>query len=641
MSLEVSAVKISKVLSLLKTGAWQVPQFQREFVWTESQILQFVQSIFACRPIGMVTLWAQPDEQALPLEPVNIPDWVGDPGATSPRYFGTPGAHPNQYFAILDGRQRCTAIAMVFGGLRAEHGRYRYSGRFFLNVAETDPTEQIVFKKNSDIVTEGLNTLSVCIGNGLFPLAVPDDAVDGLFGQWLTYTQSIRDPANYPNGEFPSEDELSRREALLRKAFNGLNETMLAVYSVPDTYSLDEICDIFETLNTTGTRVSTVDLIHATLFAETQNDQGGALLLRDWIADLSQIDGAVGWADPERRPELVTQIVTACYVALDKKPKPRSKPGYSKKEITSVKSSDLLATPADHWRHVVPRAEELARYLGDFQRVTADGLYPMRSCPYPVTSAIYAGLRWHLTFDIESNRSWGQDELNSLFSAFFWRNALTGRYDQGFLTQLGKDVQFLREILDGRSDFATAHQWAAKADDALWKHMDRERPTESDLRDLVEHGRLTGARKKAALLPLVARAMKDPLDPGRTISFPEVEEVELHHVYPRAWCRTNRFGNLADVLKEESSGKYLPESAVNMLPMSRLSNRKWTSKLPGQAIVEAELTFEPIRDIWERAFISKGAFEALTSDHADPGTFWTIRSGLMTDYFKRKLAVRI
>ena len=641
MSLEVSAVKISKVLSLLKSGAWQVPQFQREFVWTESQILQFVQSIFACRPIGMVTLWAQPDERALPLEPVSIPDWVGDPGMTAPRHFGTPGAHPNQYFAILDGRQRCTAIAMVFGGLRAEHGRYRYSGRFFLNVAETNPTEQIVFKKNSDIETEGLNTLSVCIGNGLFPLAVPDEAIDGLFGQWLTYTQSIRDPANYPTGAFPSDEELSRREALLRRAFNGLNETMLAVYCVPDTYSLDEICDIFETLNTTGTRVSTVDLIHATLFAETQNDQGGALLLRDWIADLSQIDGAVGWADPERRPELVAQIVTACYVALDEKPKPRSKPGYSKKEITSVKSSDLLATPADHWRNVIPRSEDIARHLGDFQRVTADGPYPMRACPYPVTAAIYVGLRWHLAFDIQSSRSWGQDELNSLYSAFFWRNALTGRYDQGFLTQLGNDLLFLRAVLDGRGQFATAHQWAANADEKLWHHMDRKPPSDGDLKDLVEHGRLTGARKKAVLLPLVARAGKDLLDPSRVISFPEVEDVELHHVYPRAWCRNNRAGRLIPVLTEESSGRYLPEAAVNMVPLSRLSNRKWTAKLPGQAIVEADLTFEPVSDVWERSFINREAFDALTAGHADPGTFWAIRAGLLIEYFKRKLAVRV
>jgi hypothetical protein len=78
-----------------------------------------------------------------------------------------------------------------------------------------------------------------------------------------------------------------------------------------------------------------------------------------------------------------------------------------------------------------------------------------------------------------------------------------------------------------------------------------------------------------------------------------------------------------------------------MLPLSRVSNRKWTTKLPGQAIVEADLTFPPVRDILERAFIDEDAFNALTSEHPEPQKFWSIRADLMVEYFRRKLSVRV
>ncbi|MHB8304164.1 MAG: hypothetical protein ACYDC6_15335 [Acidobacteriaceae bacterium] len=132
----------------------------------------------------------------------------------------------------------------------------------------------------------------------------------------MRYLQALKDPTNYEDSKPPDKDELVKRDEILKGCFEGLVGTKLAVYIVPETYRLSDICDIFETLNTTGTKVSTVDLIHSLLYADTKSDENGTILLRDLINELGQKDGAIGWSSSEDRPELVAQIVTACYVAL-------------------------------------------------------------------------------------------------------------------------------------------------------------------------------------------------------------------------------------------------------------------------------------------------------------------------------------
>ncbi|WP_290536885.1 DUF262 domain-containing protein [Alcanivorax sp.] len=640
--LHVQEAKIDQIIANLKSGAWQVPQFQRDFVWNEAQVIGLIDSILRSRPIGMVTLWAQADEAELPLEPVSIPDWDAENKRTAPKYFAPKDRKPNSYYAILDGRQRCTSIAMAFGGLHPVNGSYKFAGEFFLNVAEKEPTKRILFKKRREIVEENLSTPSVCIGKGLFPLAL-DPNVDGLFAQWLNYTEAVSDPKNYPGNELPNAEELANRKTVLREAFNGINSTKMAVYVVPSSYRLDEICEIFETLNTTGTKVSTVDLIHSTLYAETQAAGGGGIDLRDWIDDLGQHDGATGWASRNKRPELIAQMVTACYVALDEKPEPRKRSGSPVKgsaSISSVKSADLLATPATHWRNVIQNEERLAEFLGDFQKCVAEGYFPMEACPYPISSSIYVGLRWRKAFEPQACR-WSIDDLDALYRAFFWRNALTNRYDQGFLTQLGTDLKSLRGILDERENYPSAMSWVDFAQGKLTDLMETKGPSNEDLKALALKGRLSGALQKALQLPFIGRATKDILSAQTIISFPESDNFEMHHIYPRAWCASNKSGDLKDVLDPQVAEYDYKESIANLTPLSRVSNNKWKAKVPGQAILDAGLKFDHLSKTLERYFIDKESFEILVARQPDPLSFWDHRATLIANYFERNLVITL
>ena len=70
----VSSVRIPDLLERLLIGEYQVPLFQREFVWSTSDIEQFLLSVIDSRPVGMMTIWEQLDGSGLELEHISLPD---------------------------------------------------------------------------------------------------------------------------------------------------------------------------------------------------------------------------------------------------------------------------------------------------------------------------------------------------------------------------------------------------------------------------------------------------------------------------------------------------------------------------------------------------------------------------------------
>ena len=632
--IRISDYTIANLIDNLRSATWQVPKFQREFVWDTSGIASLATSIIDAYPIGMITLWEQSDRDPLDLERLSIQDYDPLKKEQVTRYFGDQEG-PLRINAILDGRQRCTAVAMAFAGFMPSFGGSKYCGRYFLNAAQPDPLERVIFKKNTELLRAGLSTTSACIGQGLFPLA---SEVDGepLMQQWYRYAQEINNKNNYENGELPDIVELGRRNGILQAAFSGITETRLAACTVPEKYDLGQICEIFETLNLSGMKVSTVDLINAWIYRETEGSEQGAIQIRDWIRDLGQIDGAVGWANTDKRPELIAQIVTAAYVALEDipgKPEPRRISGNRRaNRITSVKSPDLLATPPEHWQSVVRNDAKLALFIGDFQRCVAGGLFGYERCPYPISASIYVALRWHKEFDpIDTHASWDIADLNSLYRGFFWKNALGTRYDQGFLTQLGTDLHYLKSLLRFRRQHASKSEWLSLCDRQLTSDLMKTAriPSIEEFIAILTDGRPGGALQSAIMLPMIAGVDTD-ID-GVDVSFPGDAKLELHHVFPRRWCANNGCEQRISILDELESGRDWINSVANLIPLSRKTNNDWKDKLPATFLHEKSISHARSRDFCEKSYIDFELFEILRSDSPDVIDFWRRRSRIIAE----------
>lgn len=633
MEMIVGSVSVETALDRIARRHWQIPQFQRDFVWEVNNVIALVTSIFESRPIGMATLWTQSPNSVLQLEPISVPD-SNEFGFLA---FSVVAENPPQVYAVIDGKQRCTALAMAFGGLKPTSNRRKYSGRYFLSVTPTnDNPWEVKFIRETFLQEKGLTVEANCFAAGLFPLSSYIKG-ENFVSQWMRYVGAVDNQSNYPTGKFPSDSERTRRREIIQKCFRGLVETKLATYTLPDHFTLAEICDIFEKLNTTGTRVSTVDLIHSWLYNES-TQAGKPFLLREWIDEFGEKDGAIGWSQRNNRPELIVQIVTACQVALESPPAPR--PITSKTaQITSVKSADLLATPIDHWNTIAASDEQLARFLGDFQDLVAGGPFPFDSCPYPVSAAVYVALRWHHRVD---QPTWGISELDSLYRAFFWRNALAQRYDQGFLTQLGTDIREIKKALQSRLAHPSSSSWATEMDKWLTRHFDRPVPDRERLIDWLTNTRPAGAVGLALTLPMKARVTSDIVDTSISLRYPDGQsQAELHHIYPRQWCADNKVGPLRALLDVEVANRNWVESVANLMPLSRKSNNAWKKKHPEQYIHETQLSFEPLRTQWERVFIDKRCFDLLIgTDHASVGDFWRARAGLIADDLISRMEVQ-
>lgn len=625
---KVHSLKIDGVIENILDRHWLIPEFQREFVWSPGQVCSFIHSIVEGRPIGMATLWEQPEKVVLPLEPLSLID------ADGPVFFGSTKGYPAEKYAVIDGKQRCTALAVAFGGFRTTDGRRKHTGRYFLSLLEEDEFAPIKYLKEPDVVRKGYHTDAGAIGNGMLPLSSSQPG-EGVYEQWFRYSKSLA-KAEYYNGNVPNDAELERREQIIAKALKGILDTELAFYVIPSRYNLGEICEIFETLNTTGTKVSTVDLIHSQLYSESSTSKATPFQLREWISELGEEDGGNGWSSAENRPELIAQFATASYVAQQTdRPAPRQIAN-KKIVISSIKAQDLLATPYEFWKEWSADKSRIAAFLKDFQLLTAGGLFPHSDCPYPATAAIYVALRW--SHWIDKPTEWSIPDLDVVYRPFFWRNALSQRYDQGFLTQVGQDIRTIQELLVQRENYANRGKWAGYVADQLDVYLKKPLPTRSYLVDMLTDGYPGGALQKALFLPMLAGVEVDVFDPEIVISFPGGNDNRaIHHIYPKKWCRTNVNGRLRSVLDPDRAGRDWVNSISNQMPLAKRTNSVWSSAIPAQFLETRDIECKTHGKQLRSVYISEDAFKVLAkSGQADPEAFWRLRAdAIATDLLER------
>ncbi|WLG91199.1 DUF262 domain-containing protein [Pseudomonas cucumis] len=222
-------LRLEELALLVKSGDIKLPRFQRPFVWRKTDMLKLLDSIYKGYPIGSLLLWNS--SQRLKSERDIAGLKVSD----------EPTLYPTSY--LLDGQQRLTTLC---GALFWEGGALNSMWNIHFDLE----SEEFIHAKISDSVTT-------------YPLNKLIDTTD--------FIQQCMKFSHHEKGRIFT----GRAERLLR----AIKDYKIAVVKIGDM-SIEEVAPIFERINSTGRKLTIVDLMMAAtwsngfdLASEIQNIQ--------------------------------------------------------------------------------------------------------------------------------------------------------------------------------------------------------------------------------------------------------------------------------------------------------------------------------------------------------------------------------
>jgi len=217
--LETGTAFIQDLISDIKKGEIKIPQFQRKFVWKEKQAIELLDSIANTYPIGSLLLWKTKVKLAVERNIGNfkLPD--------------TDDMTPTDY--VLDGQQRITVIYSCLGAPDTDNGF----------AAAYDLEQEVFVQKAEEYIPH------------VFPL------------RWLFDTTKMLD---FRTG-LKSHPEQAVFQKRLDQLINSFNNYRLPIVTLKGL-SIEEVCPIFERINSSGTKLSIFDLMVAATWAHNEFD---------------------------------------------------------------------------------------------------------------------------------------------------------------------------------------------------------------------------------------------------------------------------------------------------------------------------------------------------------------------------------
>ncbi|AFK56240.1 GmrSD restriction endonuclease domain-containing protein [Tistrella mobilis] len=243
---------ISDILRRAREKALTIPQFQRPFVWKNAQIKLLIDSISRSYPVGSILLLPKTADITLNSRSIQAEifedrnDDAGESAGEAP-----PEEMPSEQYYILDGQQRVTSIVRVFMDADPTHSYY-FNVRKMLShyLRGEDGTDWITRKRKDK------NGHSRKEDQDLIRADVVMSQID-----CEIYLSQFSDNNLYTIEEFNGDRRKAAAEmAKVRGVFERFRSYLLPVVTIERDAKIESVCRIFETINSTGTRLTTFDL---------------------------------------------------------------------------------------------------------------------------------------------------------------------------------------------------------------------------------------------------------------------------------------------------------------------------------------------------------------------------------------------
>lgn len=555
---------LPEILADIVKGKIQLPDFQRGWVWDDQHIRSLLVSIARSFPIGAIMLLETGGEtkfQVRPVEGIALP-----PGSSDAELL------------ILDGQQRLTTLTQVLATKEAVKTR-----------TEKGKPIRRHYYWNIEVALEGGDRLEEAI------VAVEEDKIKRSdFGRQidldLSTTQKECKQLYFPCDQTLNSD--AWEEALQeyapekfglymqfrRQVLNAFRNYQLPVIQLGKATTKEAVCLVFEKVNTGGVPLNVFELLTATYAADGFN------LRDDWYGNATR--GITGRYQRLCEEALLSQVESTDFLQavsmlhtleLRRADIAFGKTGKSVQPV-SAKRVSILTTPLSayaKWAHEVEEGFRLAAKFLRTECVKTPRDLPYRTQLVPLASVL-ALLR----------ERWREPRIYQKLSQWYWCGVLGELYGSTIETRIANDVEDLLQWIENDAAIPRTIADAAFSPDRLDTMTSRLSAAYKGLNVLVIR---EGARY------FFWKAKIQELD---------VEEIDIHHIFPRDWCEKNGIK------------RAVYNTVVNKTPISYKANRMigglapsiYLSKL--QAHPHVQLTNAQMNTIVESHFIDATALRA-------------------------------
>lgn len=435
--LDTGTAYVKDLITDIKKGEIKIPQFQRKFVWKEQQAIDLLDSIANNYPVGSLLLWKTSVKLAIER---NIGDF---------KLPETDDLTPTDY--VLDGQQRITVIYSCLGAPENEEGF----------AAAYDLANGAFIQKPSQH-----NPL-------IFPL------------RWMFDTTRMLD---FRTG-LKSYPEQQRYQDQLDDIITAFTSYRIPIVTLKDL-TLEEVCPIFERINSSGTKLSMFDLMVAATWSHGQFD------LNEEAARIASSLEAKGFERIER--DTILKCVTAIKFG-----------GIKKNQILSLRD-----IPKEEMEQLVKSTSEALLKAVDLLS-TEFRIHSWAFLPYEALIIVLA----HIFAD---GRTLSGERLVRL-RQWFWRASFSERYrvgGEGFVT---KDLEAIQKfVLDEQGDASFIG----------------EPPTADQL--TKSNFRISNSRARAFILALAIKKPRNLTNAAAidtSVALSHFNRKQFHHLFPRGYLK--------------------------------------------------------------------------------------------------------
>lgn len=422
--------RLASLLSDVARGNIKIPVFQREYVWNDEQIMSLLDSIYRGYPVGSLLLWST-------KESLRHERNVG--GFVLPK---TPEDYPVNY--VLDGQQRLTTLYGVFNS-DTDTADPELADRF--NVSFIPETEQFVHHKSAD-ARSSINLRVILDTTRLLPeLARFSDADKNKIA---ALTERFKDY------EFP-------------------------VVTIKDRTN-QEVCRVFQRINSSGTSLSTLELLAAWTWSDQFDLRNEIETLIDRLADRGY-------------EQLDESLLMRCLAAV---------------VLNRIEADELVdAAPAqliDGMSKLKQAAYAMTDFLEKELRIKNVVFVPFPIMIVPLVGFFARNLKPDAA-QLAGLRRW------------FWHCSFTQRYKAGTNTYVMADLESMQQLAGGKPVFDGL---TAKVEPSLFKKT----------------WRINSTVAKAAICLLAQLSPRSFLSGGSVdlgTAMAAYNSREFHHIYPKAF----------------------------------------------------------------------------------------------------------